>query len=303
MHIDKIRRDGVRFSLVLATVNRMQLLDRMLASLAAQSYTNYELILVDQNSDDRLRPLIDKWSHVIAIIHVRASLGLSRARNAGITHARGELIAFPDDDCWYPEDLLSRVSAWFDAHRGFSLLCVAACDSQGAHVAARWPRRSCMLDRNTVLRACVSFGMFLRRKALVPIGGFDETLGLGSGTQFQSGEESDLALRIIQQSGGGWFEKSMWAYHPRKDAETSSSERARAYGAGFGYLLRKHRYPLYIWLYHVLRALLGVAKAACFLRRQEARFYWNSARGRIAGYCAEQHTPLIRDAASKPAVR
>jgi glycosyltransferase involved in cell wall biosynthesis len=282
----RAREGNVRFSLVLATVDRVETLDRMLASLATQSYADYELIIVDQNPDDRLRVLLEKWQRVIPLTRVQSRVGLSRARNAGIAHARGELIGFPDDDCWYPRDLLTRVSGWFDAHRDCPLLCVGARNEDGLEVVSRWPARSCTVNRATALRACVSFCMFLPRRVVTDAGGFDEDLGVGSGTRFQSGEESDLALRVIARISSGWFEKSMWAYHPRKDPATSSSARALAYGEGFGYLLRKHEYGPHLWLYHVLRALGGAAGAVCRLHLREARFYWNSARGRVAGYLA-----------------
>lgn len=293
---------AIRFSLVLATVNRIDTLDRMLTSLAGQSFCDYELILVDQNSDERLATVMAKWKPLIPIVHVRAGVGLSRARNIGIAHARGELLGFPDDDCWYPQDLLARVDTWFDQHHDFSLLCTAARSEDGSEVGSRWPRRSCPVTRATAFRACVSFGMFLCREAVTHAGGFDENLGLGSGTHFQSGEESDLALRVIGQGRAGWFEKSMWAFHPRKDAATASSSRALTYGAGFGYVLRKHRYSPHIWLYHVARALAGAAMAAAALHLPEARFYWNSARGRINGYCS-RNVPRAEQCLPRPAAR
>ena len=292
----------VRFSLILGTVNRVQPLDRMLESLAAQSYVNFELILVDQNADDRLGSLVSRWEKQISIVHVRSGTGLSRARNVGAAYARGDLIGFPDDDCWYPSDLLSDVSKWFYLNKRFTLLSTGARDESGSEVASRWPEHSCAITRKNVFRACVSFGIFLRKEALIAAGGFDENLGLGSNTRFQSGEESDLALRVIEQAGEGWFEKSMWTYHPKKDAATASSHRALTYGAGFGYLLRKHRYPLHSWFYHVLRALAGAIKAMCGLNSTEALFYWNSARGRVAGYLSS-HPVSDKSQLVKPAAR
>jgi glycosyltransferase involved in cell wall biosynthesis len=276
--------NGVRFSLVLATVHRVTELERMIASLAAQTYRNFELILVDQNSDDRLIPIVERWKGDLQLIHLRTGPGLSSARNLGLTFTRGELVGFPDDDCWYPEDCLMQVSEWFERFREYSLLSTCSRDETGGEVASRWPRRSCVIDRQSVLMTCTTFCLFVRRQSVLDAGGFDEEMGPGSRTPFQAAEDLDLALRVIAGGKYGWFEKSIFVHHPRKDAASAPVERAFHYGVGFGYLLRKHHYGVQVWLYHVLRAFAGVVRALFCSRFREARFYWNSARGRIAGY-------------------
>lgn len=277
-----------RFSLILATLGRVTELDRMLASLAAQTHKDYELIIVDQNLDDRLAPIIERWQSIIPCVRVHAAAGLSKARNAGLTYARGQLAGFPDDDCWYPENYLESISTWFDKHPEYSLLSTCASDQKQTLVSSRWPRQSCPITRASVLRTCTSFCLFTHRQKLMDAGGFDEAMGLGSGTLFQSSEDLDLALRLIERGGQGWFEKSLFAYHPQRDASSASPSRAFYYGAGFGYLLRKHHYSAPIWLYHLLRALGGTAAGVARLRLREASFYWKSVQGRIAGYC---HAP------------
>ena len=57
-----------------------------------------------------------------------------------------------------------------------------------------------------------------------------------------------------------------------------------SYGMGFGYLLRKHRYSLHTLIYHVVRALGGFVKSILLGEPAKARFYWNSAYGRLRGY-------------------
>jgi glycosyltransferase involved in cell wall biosynthesis len=273
-----------RFSLILATIGRVSELDRMLASLAAQTYSSYELILVDQNRDDRLAAIVERWKPVIPLVVVQSESGASRARNAGLPWISGELVGFPDDDCWYPSDLLERVSAWFDSQPRYSLLSTSARDETGAETIARWPRRSCVIRRDTTFRTCATFCLFMRHAELMAAGGFDETLGPGSRTRLNASEDSDLAIRVIQRAGEGWYEKSLFTFHPRTDASAASAVRAFHYGAAFGYFLSKHRYGRRVLIYHLLRAFGGCVWALTLLRPHEARFYWNSLRGRIAGY-------------------
>ena len=89
-------------------------LDRCVESLLAQTYQNVEIILVDDGSPDNCPQLCDAYAgkyDQIRVIH-QENKGLSGARNTGIDHAKGELIAFVDsDDKWSPYFLESLYRA------------------------------------------------------------------------------------------------------------------------------------------------------------------------------------------------
>lgn len=274
----------IRFSLVVATLERVDTLERTLESLARQGCQNFEVIVVDQNADQRLSPIAARWRDKFEWIYLHAAPGVSRARNLGIEAATGEIVTFPDDDGWYPKDLLEQVESWFRDHPDYSLLSICAKDEDGNEVSSRWPRHSCELDRWSALRACSTFCLFVRRQALVAANGFDQKMGPGSGTPFAAAEDLDLALRVLAQGGRGWFEKTICAGHPAKTASNAPPSRARGYGRGFGYLLRKHNFGPETLLVHVLRALAGTVRAALLFRKREAIFHWNSFKGRIEGY-------------------
>jgi len=82
-------------SLIVATVNRVAEFDRLLCSLEEQSYRDFEVILVDQNPDDRLVPVLRRHAR-LATQHLRSERGLSRARNAGLRAAKGDILASYD---------------------------------------------------------------------------------------------------------------------------------------------------------------------------------------------------------------
>jgi GT2 family glycosyltransferase len=287
--MDELNHEQIAVSLIVATVGRAQELNRMLASIAGQKLKGVQLIIVDQNSCDRVEQLLADWNDSLSYVHIRSPRGLSRARNAGIKLASGRIVCFPDDDCWYPDEFLVQVVQWFDQHREYDFLCCTAQDGSGREVASRWPRHSLAIDRVSVLRACASASLFMRRTALDEIGGFDEKMGLGAATPFQSAEDSDLALRCMDRGGKGWFAKQFYVYHPHKGAGGAADSRALGYGMGFGYLLRKHRYPPRTLIYHVVRALGGFIKSTLLGEPEKARFYWNSAHGRLRGYL----TPML----------
>src|SRR5262245_58658857 len=108
----------MKISLVLATVGRTTEVERFLRSLEQQTCRDMELIVVDQNEDDRLNEIISTLGSLeIDIVHLRlGDRNLSKARNFGIARARHEVVGFPDDDCWYEKDLVEVVLANLNSH-------------------------------------------------------------------------------------------------------------------------------------------------------------------------------------------
>ena len=272
-------------SLIVATVDRTDPLERLFASLQTQTYSNFEVILIDQNRDDRLAAMVAFWSTKFPLVHLLSEKGLSRARNKGIRFATGQFLAFPDDDCWYPPDLLESIVDWFSRHPEYSFLSTIALDAENRLAANRWLRNSAEISRYNAFRAGISFSLFFRADAVRAVGGFDEGLGLGAGTPLGSGEESDLALRVLESGHRGWFERSLVVFHPARveNSSLAACELAASYGIGFGYVLRRHQIPLMISLYLCLRPVLGWAYWV-LRRNRMSRVYLASFRGRLKGY-------------------
>lgn len=97
-------------SVVIPTYNRADVVTRAIKSVLVQTYTDYEIIVVDDGSTDKTREILTPYSNCIRYIH-QMNQGVSSARNAGIRAARGEFIAFLDsDDEWLPEKLSVQVA-------------------------------------------------------------------------------------------------------------------------------------------------------------------------------------------------
>lgn len=96
-------------SVVVPVYNMEKLIDKCLKSLLNQSVKDYEVILVDDGSTDKSAAICDQYAtrylEFIRVIH-KANGGLSSARNAGIEHARGEYVIFPDPDDWLEENYI-----------------------------------------------------------------------------------------------------------------------------------------------------------------------------------------------------
>src|ERR1700724_1806988 len=132
------------FSLVVATLGRTEELGRLFASILDQGLTDIEVIVVDQNPDDRLCPYIENLSKSVACKHIHETgHGVSWARNRGLEAAAGEFVAFPDDDCSYSPGLLRGVADWLRAHPSYGLLAGGSVDDMGTPSGNRWVQRSC----------------------------------------------------------------------------------------------------------------------------------------------------------------
>ncbi len=229
------------FSLILATSGRTVELHRFFASLEEAGDEDCECIVVDQNPDDRLVPVLAAWSDRVSIRHLRSSPGLSHARNVGLAAATGEVLAFPDDDCWYSSDLLREVRSFFVANPRYALLSAGVRDESGRLSGNRWVCRRCDLATANLFRTSVGMALFVRRDSVAGAFRFDESLGVGSGTRFASGEDTDYVFRLLEAGLRGRFDRGFTVYHPRRDMLSGgvNAVRAYSYGCGMGRVIRK----------------------------------------------------------------
>jgi glycosyltransferase involved in cell wall biosynthesis len=249
-------------SLVVATRNRVVELERLLSSLDAQAFKDFEVIVVDQNADERIVPVLQKHC-ALTIHHLRSAPGLSRARNVGLRAARGEIISFPDDDCWYPNQLLVRVIEWFDVHPEYGALFTGIRNPEGRLMAPKRAPGPGPCTRKSVLSCVVSCTGFLRRRVTDVVGFFNQKIGVGSASRYQSGEDLDYFLRPLTHNFRVWYEPTLTVYH----AELQSIERLRRtayqYALGVGYVLRTHGYSWCCLSGFLLRSFGGAAISLC----------------------------------------
>ena len=149
-HLPYLRpKSKVKFSLIMATLGRTNEVERFLSCLDAQTYRCFELIVVDQNPDDRILPFLQPYRTLFPIFHLYSEKGTSRARNVGLEHVKGDVVGFPDDDCWYPPDLLERVSEYLRERSDLHGITGRVTDWEGTF-DARFDRSSGLLNRPTL---------------------------------------------------------------------------------------------------------------------------------------------------------
>jgi glycosyltransferase involved in cell wall biosynthesis len=268
----------IRFSLVVATCGRTTEVKTLLSSVLCQRRHDIEVILVDQNADDRLLPVIEEVQGGLTIRHLRTeNRNASAARNLGLDAAQGEIVAFPDDDCWYPDHLLDGVDQWFKTSPQHSVLAVGAIDDEGIPSGNRWIQDSCEIKPWNSLRTTFCSSLFLSA--------VEESRSVRFDPMLARGEETDFILRLLDTGLRGRFDRSLFVRHPRRDmmSGTVSRKRAVSYGAGMGRLVRRHSL-IVLWTalvaYDLMRAGLVVLRG----RPGDAVFCFAHATGLFKGF-------------------
>jgi len=111
-----------RFSIVMPTYNRADTLGRAVASVLAQRFTDWELVLVDDGSTDATPALVAGLDDPRIVAFRQENQGVAGARNSALRAARGELIAFLDSDDEWPPHHLALMAAFFEAFPRESLV-------------------------------------------------------------------------------------------------------------------------------------------------------------------------------------
>lgn len=104
-------KNKVRISIIVPIYNADRFLDRCMQSIYAQTFTDYEIILVNDGSSDNSDEICKKYqSQDERITYIKKeNEGAGSARNAGLAVARGEYVAFPDVDDWFESEMYAEL--------------------------------------------------------------------------------------------------------------------------------------------------------------------------------------------------
>lgn len=113
-------------SAIIPTYNRAATIGDAVASVLAQTYSQLEVIVVDDGSSDSTDEVLSKFGSLIRVVK-QANAGPSAARNHGVAISRGEIVSFLDsDDTWRPKKIAEQVSLM---NSGGSDMCCCVCNS------------------------------------------------------------------------------------------------------------------------------------------------------------------------------
>lgn len=274
-------------SLVLCTIgDRKRQLIRLIQSLENQELKGFEVVLVDQNPPGYLGDILQTRCAGLVIKHVRSDRGLSLARNVGLCHATGDIVGFPDDDCWYFPDTLAQVFSFFRRNPEIDILLGRTVDERGLPSLSPLRKQSGAVDRNNVWISGNSNTLFIRHDATKLCGAFDEKLGVGAPGRYQSGEETDFILTLMKNGARAAYISDLEICHDQVEngGKIRMLRRAWMYSLGFGYVLKKHSFGFGYLIYRVGRSILGAVWAVVRLRPVYglSRMVWGA--GTLIGY-------------------
>ena len=187
----------VDLSLVLCTYGRTEDVDNFLKSISTQTLKPSEIIIIDQNENDILSDLINKWRQQLNLIHKRVGFkGASKSRNFGATEAKSSLIAFPDDDCLYPPSTIEKIVELFETHKNVDTIITSKIEPYQINNSnfTSSPKYSRVISVLDLFKAkAETSNIFARKTALESLPYiFNELIGPGAGTAWVSNEETDL---------------------------------------------------------------------------------------------------------------
>lgn len=110
LSISKSKKPELLFSIIIPTFNRVKLLKRALDSIITQTISNWEIIIVDNYSNDGTKELIDTYAkYNIKYYLLNNENIIAKSRNFGCKIARGQFVAFLDSDDWWDRNKLFHI--------------------------------------------------------------------------------------------------------------------------------------------------------------------------------------------------
>lgn len=223
-------------SVLLCTRNRGDKIKNAVDSILENSYENFELILVDQSSDDKTKATIETYIDP-RIRYIRSqTVGLSRSRNIAIRESLSEIVAFTDDDCIVDREWLGSIMREYESDSSVmgvygrvlpygtgepSMVCHCIIDS---------------MERKTVDSPIIPYtvlghgnNMSFKKDVFRKTGLYIESLG--AGTWMRAGEDTDLTYLALKKRMKFLYSPEPLLYH------NNWMSKERAENIELGYIL------------------------------------------------------------------
>lgn len=298
-----------RISVIVCTRNRAERLPEFFAHLARLDFPEsaWELVIVDHASSDQTPAAIRAFAATtpVHVCHLRAVIpALTGAKNIGLAHARGDILAFTDDDCYPRPDFLQALTEVFTTGQvGVVGGRVVLHDPADAKLSIRDVDTPTEIEPGSFVTAGLIHGanMAVRREVVRAIGGFDPLFG--PGTRCVAAEDIEYVARAVW---AGWRARYdprpvVAHHHGRKPGEETERYR-RGYDYGRGayytkYLLVPRARGVYLrqWFELTRRAPRSVR------RGRLARELAGGHRYLLGRFMSREPIPQVPDTASRSA--
>ncbi len=275
----------MKISMLMGTLDRKELMLRAIDSILGQSYSDFEIIVIDQSQENNENSLPN--DERIRYFHI-AEKGLSHARNVGLQYVTGDIIGLMDDDAVYEESVLEKVSRLFEQDKKLGLVSGVVRDIATNKISLNgMGSKAQEIVKRNVFRCCISPSMFIKRDIFFT-NSFDEQLGLGA--FWGSGEETDIALQVIYSGQNTLFCPDIVVFHPSRVKENEPFTKITSYSRGFGAVCAKHYYLYgnkkmrYLYKRALFRAIGGYLLSILKFSSHMRQYYKISFRAKREGY-------------------
>ncbi len=205
------------YSIIIPVYNRPQEVDELLASLTQQAYSNFEVVIVEDGSENTCKSIIEKYSERLNIqYHFKENAGQGFARNYGFEKAKGDYFIVFDSDCLIPASYLELVdksiqkNGW-DAfggpdkeHESFTLIQKAISYSMTSPFTTGGIRGN---KKHTGTFHPRSFNMGISKAVFTKTQGYKIT---------RMGEDIEFSIRIIENGFKVGLIPEAFVYHKRR---------------------------------------------------------------------------------------
>ncbi len=197
-----------KVSVIMPTYNRSRLIGKAIESVICQTYSDWELIIVDDGSTDQTEEMVQKYVQTDRRIRYlkQQNTGCASARNRALAESVGKYIAFIDDDDVYLPDKLELQVKFLDENpeTGFVYSDTELVDSQGKHL-----RNVPEVPQKSFLELIMGFAVppvaiLMRRECFEKVGGFC--------TELRSTDDYDMWLRIAKEFPIAYFPSRVAQY-------------------------------------------------------------------------------------------
>lgn len=253
-------------SVIIPCFNRQNFIVDTVQSVLNQTWSNIELIVVDDGCTDGSRVLMESFGSAVTIMEHpnRVNRGQSASINMGLAHCSGVYVAILDSDDLFMPDKLEKQVRFLEEHPNFGLVYSNGLfiDGEGNELYPRyWPGHRPPKDPGEVLRDCcfnVPSNSLVRRSLYEQVGYLDETL--------RAAQDHDLAIRLAEVASVGYLDECLWCYR-RHGGSISSTNTKLRWQNGFKILEAAcKRYPYTSSVRRKRRAVLHFRLGQCFLQ-------------------------------------
>lgn len=253
-------RPTPRVSVVIPTYNRAALAPRAIESVLRQTFRDLEVIVVDDASPDDTRTAVERFADPrVRYVGLAKNKGQWHAENVGIARARGEWVAFlDDDDEWLPEKLekqIARADAAGDPRVGVVYSGTLMYGKQGLQTPGPLeplPEGDVRVQLLSPMMPSTPSVYMVRRGALLAVGGFDESLA--------GAQDRDLWIRLSMASHPFAAVQERLAIYHTDNADRQTHDAVRIVRSTFMHRRRWGR---------LKREAMGVEGYETWLRRRE----------------------------------